>query len=106
MSADRWATCPQCAAQLHKNRDNEYKRIMASYATIPVEQFTKQIDEYNARLKEESKGRMVDSSLREDYEVYTTVEGKFYVSYSCRCENCKWGHDFNHEAMIPIDPTG
>jgi hypothetical protein len=73
MSADNWGKCPRCkaAAPVYgKATEQEYKAYMAKHER--------------------------NSTLREDYEIYTGSNGVFSVRYSCSCAQCGLAFNFKH----------
>lgn len=93
MSADNWETCPKCK---EKNDKSNAKRISVAekkYGKIPS-------DKYRALIKEAEKPIKLENTLREDYEMATDCDGLFYVSYSCRCDECGFQHKFRFSEQL------
>lgn len=85
MSADNWGVCPKC------KRLAEQKAVSA-YGKVSEE-------EYLATLANRDKAAK-EQNLREDYEVGTDKDGKFYVSYGCSCDKCGFSFEFNHKQNL------
>jgi hypothetical protein len=78
MSADNWGVCPQCEKNIRETRKSLYGQVTES--------------EY---LRLVDKGKMLESTLREDYEIGIDQDGEFYVSYLGHCDMC--GFEFSYE---------
>lgn len=86
MSADNWTICPNC------KRIQENKTV--AYGKVSEEEYLRVLREQETPLK---------TTLREDWEVGTDRDGEFYVSYSCRCEECGFAFEFKHEQKVPLE---
>lgn len=97
MSADNWAVCPKCL----KDVDNKVKSL---YGKVSEEEYGKLIEEKQETEREQT--------LREDYEIWTNVDGRFMVKYSCSCSACGLKFEYNYskliyttqEQLIKVDP--
>lgn len=93
MSADNWGTCPKCKVKNDKANAERISEAEGKYGKIPS-------DEYRALIKEAEKPIEFEETLREDYEMHTDNAGLFYVSYSCRCDECGFQHKFHHDEQL------
>lgn len=96
MSADNWATCPQCKATALA--EQKAKKIAAgqAYGSVPQEKYLSLLKKAEEPLS------YPKFSFREDYDLGITEDGEFYVSYQGRCEVCKLGKVFKHVEHLPI----
>ena len=85
MSADNWATCPQCQKQAEKAREKYLAKLEDSYGKVPL-------STYESMRNAVPSGAVKDATLREDYEVGVDTDGFFYLSYSCGCDKCGFRH--------------
>ena len=90
MSADNWGTCPKC----NKKYKSEKEKIEELYGKVPVEEYHKMLSKVKVELEVE------ESTLREDFEVWTDKDGVFHVSYHCECEVCGLDFSYKHEEQI------
>ena len=100
MSASNWGTCPQCK----KTQDERIQKVLVElgeqYGKVPVERYKElsaRADVKLAELRESMEG----STLREDWELYTNVDGVFSVRYSCSCDVCSlsYRHQFSEDVL-------
>jgi hypothetical protein len=84
MSADAWRVCPKCLQKAENKKES-------SYGKVSEEQYLRILSELD-NLKDED-----IETLREDYEMFTNYEGKFYVSYSCSCSVCHFNFEYKYE---------
>lgn len=96
MSADNWVTCPQCKAIAEKTGEAALLEAGAAYGKVPPEKYLAMISAAN------QKPGPLETTLREDYEVYTTEEGLFRVSYRSSCEECGYSFNYEHEEIPPL----
>ncbi len=92
MSADRWAICPVCYKGAQEKYNTLQKKADELYGVVTEQEYLairKQADEPFKDPK---------STLREDFEIGTTEDGEFYVTYSCSCDICDFNKSFKHEA--------
>lgn len=89
MSADNWTYCPKCKANIEDRRQQDRKKLEASYGKVSS---TKYIESLQALVKSESEP--IEETLREDYEIGVYGE-EFSVNYKCRCTVC--GFEFSYE---------
>tara|TARA_B100001964_G_C13855009_1_gene431878 strand:- start:140 stop:445 length:306 start_codon:yes stop_codon:yes gene_type:complete len=88
MSATNWASCPKCLKLVECGQSKLLQDIKEKYGKIPANEWL--------NLLEKSKDRRpLGHTLREDYEVYTDLNGKFYIKYNCSCEVCGFSYEFN-----------
>tara|TARA_R100001530_G_scaffold1886_1_gene3211 strand:- start:718 stop:1023 length:306 start_codon:yes stop_codon:yes gene_type:complete len=88
MSADNWRTCPECLKIAESTKSKLYQSVESQYGKIPSGDWL--------NLLEKSKERdILGHTLREDYEIYMDLNGKFYIKYLCRCDICKFIYEYN-----------
>jgi hypothetical protein len=92
MSADNWRVCPRCLAIAKAKYFADKQRVEDAYGQVGMEEYLKLV----TGLGEPPTFFGKPESLREDYEIILTVNGEFFISYVCRCENCDFRHEFNH----------
>ena len=93
MGADNWGICPKCK---NLNDENNRKRVLdvgKKYGKIPAEEYIKLAAEANKPIK-------LETTLREDYEIGTDLDGEFSVNYSCSCSVCGFKHQFKHTEVL------
>ena len=93
MSADNWTICPKCKKT---NDEKNKKRILAAgkkYGKIPS-------DVYINLVVEANKPIVIESTLREDYEIGVCEDGEFFVSYSASCSVCGFKFSFKHTEKV------
>jgi hypothetical protein len=91
MSANNYATCPNC----EKRCTDKIEEVKKLYNVLTV-------DDYNARLRkalEEDKNQRL-YALREDWEI-GVYNGAFRVDYTASCDKCGWTKRFKHEKQVP-----
>ncbi len=85
MSADNWTNCPRCLDAAEKAHAAEIAAVMATYGTIPVEEF----DAKRAALPTVTPAASeVYMTFREDYEIYDAETGEVRISYRGGCTKC------------------
>jgi hypothetical protein len=87
MSADNWATCPQCEENHRLELAKLDKQIAEAYGSIPVTAFD---DLRNRRTVMTGE---LPNTLREDYEI-GIYKGVFECSYTAFCEACGFHYEF------------
>jgi hypothetical protein len=97
MSADAWRVCPRCRDRADKKAEQEAIDVTAKYGKIPHDEYMREFKAATARAEEE-----LEDTLREDYELRTDEEGRFYVNYSCYCTACGFEHKFRHEQQLDL----
>ncbi len=97
MSADNWTICPKCIKTHKDARDKAIASVRAQYGKLTS-------DEFIAKLRdaEAAKPTPTQETLREDYELGTSKEGVFMVSYSCGCSECGFTFKHRYEQDVPI----
>ena len=93
MSADNWGTCPKCHAKWVDSMTRLSADVEAKYGKIPAAEWEK------LRASSRTAKDYEDSTLREDYEI-GIYNGKFYFSYSGRCEPCGFSFQRKHEEPV------
>jgi hypothetical protein len=94
MSADNWRVCPKCEGNAKLARAKREQTVKDAYGKVPIEEYEKMM----ADLKKEKS--YLDETLREDYEILITKEGKFYVDYGASCTTCNFSFNFKHEEQV------
>lgn len=94
MSADNWAHCPRCTAAKERERQELVERTRLAYGRVSPEK-------YLEMFRESQKPIDIGETLREDYEL-GILNGRFYVIYTARCDNC--GFTFSFKEDKPIGP--
>lgn len=102
MSADNWSECPRCLRNNKKEAQAIITKARSHYGIVGLKVYTELV---KAAEKEADELRdPVDSTpLREDYQIYTTNDGKFVISYSASCYTCGWENLFEHEEQLNLD---
>ena len=110
MSADNWATCPKCVKVYNERTQNLEERHQAALRESYGQQ---EMDDFIALTKltpeeffEEEEGDLPDieeTKLREDYEIETSREGEFSVSYRSRCYSC--GYEYSFSKTVDVFET-
>ena len=93
MSADNWGICPRCNKEHNEKIGQIQLRAGEQYGKVSSEKYLKLLECANPLPK-------IDPTLREDYEIFTDVEGLFFVSYSCSCNKCNFEHHFEHVKIL------
>ena len=99
MSGDNYRLCPRCKRKHEKELDDAIRAAREAYGKVSQEDHAVLVEKAE-RLRQWK----AENSLREDYECYVTVGGKFVVSYGCHCSECSFSHEFNHQQQLSIDP--
>ena len=98
MSADRWSECLKCAAQEQAKIDELEKTLRDGYGQLSLDDFR--------RVQEKLAGAKFDQSmdpettLREDWNVGTPLNGAVIFEYSAGCSVC--GFSFSAERIITL----
>jgi hypothetical protein len=95
MSASNWAICPKCIVGARLAAERQHADAMASYGTVPAEEFQARIASIKDVNPEDFR------TFREDYEIYGTEDGEVTVSYSGHCRTCGAGLEFTDRHVIP-----
>ena len=96
MSADNWATCPQCLSTAIREYELRKAAIEAAYGKVSIEEFESQ----RAALGEVPTRGAMEPTLREDYELGIDMKGKFEVEYYAGCSQCRFAHTFKTTETI------
>lgn len=83
MSADRWGVCPQCKLDAEKEAADRRATAEQSYGKVSAAK-------YAQLLAAADKPVELEDEFREDYEIYTTEDFRFVVSYRGGCEKCNF----------------
>jgi hypothetical protein len=96
MSASNWAICPRCVTRATRDHDSRLADVMATYGTVPVEEF----DRARSQIKE------VDPedyrTFREDYEIYGATDGVVTVDYGGSCSTCGLSLSFKDDHPLNV----
>lgn len=98
MSADNWAECPRCMAELAKKNAAELEELAADYGVMPAAEYTQKA----AEISERHASNITNENLREDYEYSVNGAGLFFAYYKCCCD-CGFSFTFKHEEAVPLD---
>lgn len=105
MSADNWRPCPQCVAQAESDAQSARAAADAAYGARPLDEFDALRAKAQRLADAASDAREGSSSesltLREDYSIGTSADGRFYVHYTGRCVSCGYGVSFEHAQEFP-----
>lgn len=94
MSADNWATCPQCLARAEMEKAELAKQAADAYGKMAE-------DDY-AQLRAQSREDIaLDPTMREDYELGVDLLGEFSISFSASCSTC--GYRFTFERKVETE---
>ncbi len=97
MSADNWATCPQCLAAAHEWQEAVQEAAERGYGTLPLEEF----DRLRVEASKEIDPELADlSTFREDYELWVDEGFEFHVTYTGHCSRCHLHHSFKLDERI------
>lgn len=91
MSASNWRECPACLRDAKAKQAAAVKAADESYGKVPAADFI------NMR-KLAVKPAAVEETLREDYELGVSEDGRFFMHYSGVCQTCSFAFKFRHEA--------
>lgn len=93
MGADNWKECPECDSEKSIEENDMVNLLQKDYGKISQENYVQRQQEVKEFLREE-----LEETLREDYEYYLdTIKGTLHIDYSCRCNECGWGFNYNEE---------
>ena len=74
--------CPRC-------KEEAEGKPAALYGKVSEQEYLAAIAKSNVEKRE--------TNLREDFEISMDNNGKFSVTYSCRCKKCGFSYEFNFE---------
>jgi hypothetical protein len=74
MSADNWGICPRCASEAIKEKQALASRIQQAYGEVSER-------EYLNLMLEQQEPIQLEPYLREDYEIFMSETGEFYIRY-------------------------
>ena len=97
MSADNWAECPRCRAMRLVEIEKRRLNLLKIYGKVPPEQYVTEMTDLN-----NFRDSHLDETLREDYELGITPQGRFYVSYGGGCDKCGLAFTFKHEEAVDL----
>ncbi|MCK5611552.1 hypothetical protein KAR91_57305 [Candidatus Pacearchaeota archaeon] len=89
MSADSWGKCPKCLKAAEDASIQRLTEAEESYGNVSS-------SKYVQLLEAARKPTEIDENFREDYEIYMTESGEFFVSYSGQCQECDAKFTFKH----------
>jgi hypothetical protein len=96
MSADNWAVCPKCLAADVAEYEARADKFAAAYGKVPEDEYKRLRDEVGDHPTQADR----EPTFREDYDIGTSGDGVFVVSYRGGCANCDLNHTFNHRNQI------
>lgn len=94
MGADNWAICPRCKKKAEADYADAVRAAGEAYGKVSAEEYVRMV----AALPQEEPDLI--PTLREDYELGTSEDGKFYVIYSGGCNVCGFSHKFRHDEQL------
>ncbi len=95
MSANNWAICPRCKKQNNAANAKRIVDIEKQYGKISS------VD-YLDLVRKDNKVIAIEETLREDYSIYMDEDGEFHIDYSCRCDECDFEFDYNHNESVDM----
>lgn len=95
MSANNWADCPHCLAVARAAKDEAVRHAAESYGKVPVSEFDV------LRALAEAPIQM-ESTFREDYEIYGAEDGVVQVSYGGSCDECGAHLEFKFSQKVVL----
>lgn len=105
MSADNWRACPRCAAAKKAEAANIEEKAKKSYGKVSAEKFVELLEEAKALVAKAEAFEDVESNhtFREDYQIGTSIDGVFSVSYSGSCNACGYSTQHSHKQAFPLE---
>lgn len=97
MSADNWRVCPVCLKRADDDRNVRLAAVAELYGKVPAEKWA-------AKQTKAAQPVDLEHTLREDYEVGLSEDGRFYVSYCGSCDVC--GLEHRHKVEQQLDLAG
>lgn len=96
MGANNWRICPRCQRRAEQAREKAMAQAAASYSKVDAETW---------RLASEAAHQPIEltETFSEYYELGTTLDGTFYVSYGGDCSACKFVVEFDHKEKREIN---
>lgn len=98
MSANNWRVCPKCIAERAAEKVVAEQVAAKAYGKVSADEYLKLLE------AAEDQGAVLEETLREDYEIYTSESGRFVVSYGCSCSHCGFEHSFSHTENALAEP--
>ena len=90
MSANNWTDCPKCREASRIAKDLALQLATEAHGKVPVGECEKMLTDTVAM-------GFVSNSLREDYSLGLSREGKFEVRYRAYCATCGFEYTFHEE---------
>lgn len=90
MSANNWTECPRCRVGYLAEIKVRAEEVANAYGKVPVE-------EYMRMNEEASNPPPFEETLREDWYIGMSADGKFTAKYSCYCKPCGFEFSFEQE---------
>lgn len=100
MSADNWARCPRCVADLEKTKADARQHLDDQYGKVDREAY-KALERQVAEVHEIKP----TYTFREDYEVTGADTGVVKVSYYGKCQTCGLVAELQHEVRFFEPPA-
>jgi hypothetical protein len=95
MSADNWGKCPRCIREQTEVREQAQREVEEAYGVVGRAEFLRRQANANAQGPVS-----VEDTLREDYEIRISEEGRFSVDYAAACEVCGFKFAYRHEEAV------
>jgi hypothetical protein len=95
MSADNWDICPNCLSILLSTREKMKNTAESAYGKVPQERYLQLIQKASEPVS-------LESTLQEDYKIYTNDQAEFSITYSCSCSKCGFEHSFKHKEILEM----
>ena len=88
MSADNWGICPKCYKDIEL-------LVESSYGKVTSVEFVKLLEKFSDIKNKKH------ATLRENYDIWTNLDGTFSISYHCSCDRCgfKFKHKYNQNIL-------
>lgn len=95
MSANNWATCPNCLEKALNDKSLASATAREAYGVVSQLEYENMMQ----RARNMPAGPSSET-LREDYEIGLEADGRFYVTYTGQCTRCSFKHHFSYEKSI------
>ena len=100
MSAENWATCPQCKIENALRIAEMEAKVEEAYGVVHAEEYLSM-----RRAAEKAKVCKPEPSLAEYYTIGIDPQDKFFVNYHATCSVCGFDHKFEHNEQIEFEAT-
>lgn len=96
MSANNFGKCPKCKRINHLDIERFKKRVGEAYGKVPQNDYTNMRDDLETKIS-----KVLEETLREDFEIKIDEEGVFNIGYYCSCDRC--GFKYSFQKNDPVD---